>query len=330
MSWVLFALGIGVLVASVVDVFAAVVRPDSSGVLAARTALMVWAIGRWVHQRRPSHGMLAVTGVAAVVTLPMTWLLLMWTGWSLVFLGSTGAVVDASSGAPADGWSRIYYAGYSLFTSGLGDKVPGGALWEMATVLATAMGLGLATLAMTFLIPVVQAANSRRAVASQISSLGHTPDEILARHGGDDFVTLAALTESMPMVLGTLASQHRSYPVLSHLHSTEPSTALMPRLAALHDACVAGTTSHDPTVAARLTLVAATITTVVEALDPDDRRAVPPLPSWVAERHEARQALEAAAPTRRRLGSLVEADGWDWSAVEVPVDASDVRPAWRP
>lgn len=334
MRWFLLVLGIVVLFASVMDVFASVVRPDSSGVLAVRIARWVWGIGRRVHERRPSHGMLAFTGVAAVVALPLTWLMLMWTGWSLVFHGSPRAVLDADSGAPADGWSRIYFAGYSLFTSGLGDKVPGGAPWQVATALATAMGLGLITLAMTFLIPVVQAANTRRAVARQISDLGHTPDGILERHGDHDFLTLAALTESMPAVLGNLASQHRSYPVLSHLHSTHPSTAFMPRLAALHDAALVGTTSEDPTIAARLTAVTAAVAAIVDAIEPDDRHEAPPLPRGVPQRQEIRLAFERTASIRRRLWALIDADGWDWSTVEAqpaePERTPERSPATKP
>ena len=258
--------------------------------------------------------------VIAVVLMPLAWMLVMWIGWTLVFHGSTDAVLVADTQEPAGFWGRVYFAGFGLFTSGLGDLVPGGPPWQVATVLASAMGLGLVTLAITFLVPVIQAATDRRAVARTIHHVGPSAPEIVARHEGTAFRSLCELIAGLPAALTKLAIQHHSYPVLDHLHSADIRQALMPQVAILHDACVVAAPEVEDVERVHLDATVRAIDFLTRSLAPEaDHAREVATDEWSPER---RARLTAERATRSRLRGLVEADGWSW---ETDVLATDPK-----
>lgn len=314
MPWVLFSLGIVMLIVATVDLLATVVRPNGSGVIATGASRLVMAVSHRFHDRDGSRRMLSITGVVAVVILPVAWMLMMWVGWALVFNGSANAVLVSSTQAPANFWSRVYFAGYSLFTSGLGDRVPGGAGWQFAAVIAAAMGLALVTLAITFLMPVLQAANDARSLAAQISQLGRSTAEIVDAHRTSRFASLASLTEDFPASITTLMVQHHSYPVLTHFHARGRAHSLMPGLAALHDACIVGIGVADDSDRWRLDAVVGAIHHFADDIGRGESATAPPIPDIDIGPTGDRRFSEAAR-TRCLLAELVESDGWNWSAV---------------
>ena len=52
-----------------------------------------------------------------VVAVPIWWMTTLWLGWSLVFMSSEQAVVDARTGEPSSTTARVYFAGYSLWSA---------------------------------------------------------------------------------------------------------------------------------------------------------------------------------------------------------------------
>ena len=52
-------------------------------------------------------------------------------------------------------------AGFTAFTLGVGDYIPNGQPWEVLTAIAVVSGLGLTTLAIIYLVPVVSAVTAR-------------------------------------------------------------------------------------------------------------------------------------------------------------------------
>lgn len=307
MAWLLLPLGVIVLLGTIVDLFATVAQPGRhGGFLATRLVDQIWRVALATHRWRPSHRRLAAAGVACVAAVPVCWMAGMWIGWSLIFSSSESAVLDARTGDRASTTSRVYYAGYSLFTSGLGDKVPGSGGSEIATVLATAMGLGLVTLAITYLVPVVQSATARRSVARLISRLGATPQGIVDRCWRPPTVTVLtdAATDLLPR-LQLLTEQHLTYPVLHYLHSVDVATAFAPRVVALHQAMVlAVDESVSDDARTRFELVREAVEDFADTFPVGDD----------GDLSDAREQGD----DRRRLGELVRRDGWDWSAVDHP------------
>ena len=160
------------------------------------------------------------------------WIGLLWTGYSLVFLGDGGAVTSATTGEQATTTSRIYYAGYTLFTLGNGGYAPSPGMWQIVTALAALNGLFTVTLSITYLLPVVE----RRRFAAMVSSLGGTAEEaVTLGWNGRDFSMLESQLSTLAQHIQLNAQRQLAYPVLNDFQSSDPSTASARSLALLDD-----------------------------------------------------------------------------------------------
>ena len=181
MQFIICAAGLLLVGAVVFDVLKTTMA-KGSGFMVDRLGHLLWRI---LVKNRPSQGtqgwVLMQGGLLVMVLSIGLWILLLWTGWTLFFLGAGDAVVNAQTNAPATTVDRIYFSGYTLFTLGLGDFKPEGDLWKLATSLASLTGLFIVTFSITFIIPVLQAAVERRKLALYISGLGTSAEEILIR-----------------------------------------------------------------------------------------------------------------------------------------------------
>ena len=118
----------------------------------------------------------------------------------------------------------------------MGNLVPGGTVWQILTALAAFNGLIVITVGITYLLAVVSAAVKMRQLASCITSLGATPEDILVQGWtGKDFGPLLDhLSAMIPMVLLT-KQQHLAYPILRYYYSSDASTAVGPAIALLDE-----------------------------------------------------------------------------------------------
>lgn len=182
--------------------------------------------GWWNVARRLASGpesRIIVSAGPVVVTLTIAvWLGLLWGGWALVFAADPDAVVSASTGEAASGWSRLYYTGFTAFTLGMGDYIPNGPLWEVLTAMAVVSGLGLTTLAITYLVPVVSAVTARRVQANTIAGMGASAEAIVIAGLQDNpFPFLEHRLQTLSDSILHTAERHLSYPVLHYFHSAE-------------------------------------------------------------------------------------------------------------
>ena len=208
----------------------------AAGPLTSRLARGWWGFARRLATRPDSRVIVSAGPVVMLLTIGL-WLGLLWAGWTLVFTADPDAIISAATRAPAAGWSRLYFAGFTAFTLGLGDYIPNGQPWEILTAIAVISGLGLTTLAITYLMPVVTAVTARRVQANIITGLGSTPQQIVISGRRDHrfpyFVhRLQALADSM---MGN-AEKHLSYPVLHYFHSAERDVDLRTRALLLDEA----------------------------------------------------------------------------------------------
>lgn len=312
----LYLLGAVVLLVTFTDLFWTVVTVGAGGgPLSRRTSALVWSLALRLHARRPSHRRLRAIGVGVLVATPLAWALLLWCGWSLLFLPGAETVVDRT-GSPVTGWDRVYFAGYTVFTLGYGDLVPGTTPAQVASGIATLMGFSLVPLGITYLVPVVQAATTQRALARELYTVAPTPDDVVRTVLDDG--SSGALATQIPSLIGKLSSlgeQHLTYPVLLFAHSTEPEAALWPRLAALSDGLALALTKlpGDDELAGALHALDRSlqmaVRTVAGPLDLDVEP--PPLPSDELP-DPVQEALAGRSDERALLRLLVARDGWRW------------------
>ncbi len=190
----------------------------AAGPLTSRLGRGWWRLARRL-ARRPDSPVIVSTGALVVLLTLGTWLALLWCGWTLVFAADADAVISSTTRDPASGWSRVYFAGFTVFTLGVGDYVPNGQPWEVLTSLAVVTGLGLTTLAITYLVPVVSAVTARRVQANSISGLGSSPQDIVVGAYGER--RYAFLDHRLPQICDSIletAERHLSYPVRHYFH----------------------------------------------------------------------------------------------------------------
>lgn len=235
MNPVLLGAGLVLLLLVGVDVVATTTASGSaggSGPPTTRVAKLVWTGALRIHRQRTSHRGLHLVGLAIISGVIAAWIIGIWLAWTMILASADGAVVDPKTGAAADLVGTAYFAGYAVLTLGNGELVPSSDTWRMVTLAATATGLGLVTLAVTYLLNIVQAGNRRRSLASTIWTLGDTDADILRRASVDpDGFTQQLWSLVDPLVI--VREQHVTFPVLHFLHSTDRHRALPAQVAKL-------------------------------------------------------------------------------------------------
>lgn len=299
---------------------------QGGGPLTRRLARWSWQGLRLMarHERSP---VLSYGGMVVLLVTVLTWVVLTWGGWFLVFASNQGAVLDASTTEPADLAARAYYAGFVVITLGTGDVIPGGGGWQLLSAAGAFLGLFLVTLSITYLVSVVSAVVDRRAMARTISLSGETGVDVVLLHTGPDGVSsqLSTLTGALESQILQVTQQHLAYPVLHHFHSAGAASSAPRAVAVLDDALLLLTCGlaeevrpgRDVLVRLRRSLEHYA-QTVGGRLGHEQ---APPLPSLLPLREAGiptvsddvfRRDVEAHLPRRRQLFQLVTDDAWAW------------------
>jgi hypothetical protein len=210
---------------------------EGTGFLTKRISAFLWRFFRGIHRIGFSDYSLLAFGISVIIFSLLILILLLWSGWFLLFFSTHDSVVHAITNEPGNIWDKIYFTGFTLFTLGIGDFVPNGVFWQLITPLATLCGLFIVTFSITYLVPVVQSASSRRSLAIYLSSLGNSPEEIINNFRNEnDFSELLNQLNQVSKELAILEQRHKAYPVLYYLHSVEKKESLSLSLSRLNDA----------------------------------------------------------------------------------------------
>lgn len=339
-SLFLLAAGAFLVAAALFDALRTTIGAGGGGPITNRLAHGLWhAALRWHRRARRNggagrHQLLTRVGPAALIGVVSTWVLLLVLGYFLVLSADPSSVASASTGAPASVWERLYFAGFTVSTLGMGDFVPKGAAWRALTAFASLSGFFVMTLTVTYAIPVVSAVVAKRRLAASIAGLGKTPEPIL--RGGWNGETLASLEQPLVNLASEIemhTQRHLAYPVLHVFHTQNERTAIGPRVAALSEALrLIGhlpEASRPPPAATRaarraidgyLGTLHASFVPARDQLDAPDRPVAESLRAagLLASGEEALPAGEKDDEQERRrrlLRALVEDDGWTWADV---------------
>lgn len=327
MDVVLIAIGAVLVLLAVVDaVMTTMTAGGGGGPLTSRLGRGLWRVMLRVSGGRSSR-LLSYAGALILLATVVVWVLLLWGGWTLIFSGSN-AVVGATTGTPASVPATIYYAGFVVFTLGVGDFVAETGTWQVLTALASVVGLFLITLSITYLVSVVSAAVTRRQLAQSISVLGITGPEIVLTYwsSGQLSSQFASEAQALRTQLLTTTQQHLAYPVLHFFHSRQASTSAPRSVAALDDALlllaagVVGDAAPGRDVLGPLQRALEHYADTVHSVgggDPGEPPTPPLAPLEeagmpVVDRHEYHSATRRHAARRETLHRIVRSDGWSW------------------
>ena len=303
---------------------------STSGPLTRRLSGALWRVLLFVHRVRARHGMLERAGTWITLGLILSWVALAWLGWSLVFCASPMSVVHSTSQLPASVIERIYFAGFTLTTLGVGDIVANNNWTRLLTVLASANGLLLFTMSITYAIPIISAATEKRRLALSINAMGESPFDICRTTvGRGDFATLASQLEQIGSAIADAGQKHLAYPILHYFHSADTMTALPLALARLDQTLTIIDCAHTDLPAdtrARIAITRRNIAHFLGTLESAFIRPSAQTPAIPALDDFRAFDFFAVAPDtvreqlnrtdhQRLLHAYVRDDGWRWEAI---------------
>ena len=242
--------GIIVILAIVWDAFEALVLPRTASRsfrparLFYKVSWPVWAaLACFFSRGRQRENFLAIFGPLSFLLLMACWAVALMGGFAMTQWG-LGSRLNVPQGT-AGFWADLYMSGTTLFTLGIGDVTPNGAMARVITVIEAGVGFGFLALVIGYL-PVLYQGFSRREVNISLldARAGSPPSagELLLRHAGDT-PGLEALLRDWERWAAELMESHLSYPVLLYFRSQHEHQSWLGALTAVLDAsalCMAG------------------------------------------------------------------------------------------
>ncbi|SFG36666.1 Ion channel [Halopelagius inordinatus] len=327
MNLVYFALGALLLVLVVVDLLWTTLWVEGgAGPLTSR--LMSWS---WRTLRKlagQNSRVLSLSGPLVFVVGLSVWIALLWSGWTLIYASVDGALVDTLNRGAVSWADLLYFTGYTMFTLGNGDFVPGSGIWQLTTILATGSGMLFVTLTVTYILSVLDAVTQKRAFAMGVSGFGTRGTEIVRKGWtGEEFRGLDLPLNTYVSQVNTLTSNHKAYPVLHYFHTPRAEQAPTIGVAVLDEALTLfrfGVPQQDRPDEVVIDNARSGVHTYLQTLEtafvePADR--TPPSPDLDALREagvptvsddEFAASLAELDDRRRMLLGLVESDARQW------------------
>jgi len=229
-------LGTLLLLLAIIDFIWTTLWPDGgAGPVTKRVSLLFWMGIRWIGRDRSL--IISMAGPIILVATLVTWILLFWTGWTMLFAADPASLIDTNDNNPVSWAERWYVTGYLLFTLGVGDYIMKEGLWQILAILTAASGLVFITLGVTYILSVLDAVTQKRAFAESVRGLGDNVIELVTNTwNGRDFHDIDLLLNSFSSQLSTLTSLHNAYPILHYYHSSKRDEELSVAVATLDEA----------------------------------------------------------------------------------------------
>ena len=326
----LLILGIVIVGMAVSDFAITAFVPTGEGRITAAIGRLCFKTFMFLSGKEGNHRVLNYIGLACILLTISTWTLLLWTGFSCIYVADTNSILVGTSKAPTDTFEKIYHVGYTLSTLGIGDYVPGNNFWRIFTSFVSFIGLVTVTMSITYLVPVISNAIQKRSLSLQVSSIGETPEQIVINsYNGKDFSDLSNILSDLSAGIFLYTQNHVAYPILHHMHSNNPSENIVLKLVALDEALTIFLyhvpASQRPnllevqSVRRAITAYLKTITYMTPTDEP------PPLPRFgmieeftglQLERTQGAacaELYEALGKRRKLLYADLQMDGWQWA-----------------
>jgi hypothetical protein len=220
------------------DVYATIL--DASGRAGPLSALLnrgVWGAARRVASRfsgNRRHRLLNLVGPMLMPSLIVLYLLLLITGFALIYLPRMPAEFNVDPPRESAHWiESLYFSGVTLTTLGYGDITPRTSLVRFFALVEGASGFALISLAVTYLITVYSALERKRAIAL---SFYHQADGgadvagFIAHHFfAGRFHGFEAVLRNAARDINELQESHVEHPVIHYFHPVAVHKS-MPRI----------------------------------------------------------------------------------------------------
>lgn len=221
------ALGLGVLFLVVYDVYATILHArGQSGPIGESLNRTLWRLIRAIAfklSRRRRHRLLNAVGPLLLPLLVIAFIFLFIVGFALIYYPRMPEQFAIQPGAQSPPWiESVYFSGLTLTTVGYGDIAPHTTAMRIVSLLESASGFALISLAITYLVAVYRALERKRAVAL---SFYHQAEEganvaafIVFHYVGGRFYSLVETMRVASHDLQELQESHVEHPVIHYFH----------------------------------------------------------------------------------------------------------------
>ena len=275
-----------------------------------------------------NHHRLSLTGPIVLMTSVLVWAVIPWIGWVLLFSSDPRSLLDAHRATAANLPDRIYLTGSLMATLGTGNFTPNGGIWEITSSLAGLDGLFMLTLAVTYMLSIIQAVVAKRAFGSQVWSLGHDAEEfVINAWDGHRFSEIEAQIVSLTAQLQHVTEQHHAYPMLHFYHEANRKQSVAHNLAVFSEVLLVFAHGVQPSVRPAPSALYSAQRSVEEFLqtlrtafvEPSDQPTPPPSLSEIASAGipvvptaDFDQAIAERAERRDLLRGFLDSERRDW------------------
>jgi hypothetical protein len=188
-SAVYYTLGIVLVVGGLSDVFLTVLHYDASGLVAARSYRLAWRGVRAVTGPLPERPRALLRSMAAPFMVAGTiggWLGIQLLGFALLYLPGVLAGHQFVSGRMQLGfWYAAYFSAATLTSLSFSDAEPTGIGYHWLSAIETLVGLGILTLAVSYLLGLYRVLQDQGELADRLqhsSSCSNDPRQLLLPH----------------------------------------------------------------------------------------------------------------------------------------------------
>lgn len=236
MRWIFYIIGFAIILLTIIDLVWTTLWVDGgAGPLSKRVAEKLWKIFDKLGKKNSKF--YDFTGPITLVSILLSWSLMIWIGFALFFNGDVNSITNTSNpDAPVFWYERFYFTGFTLFTLGIGDYAPAIGFWQIVTTLNSAAGILFLTLCASYIISVVDAVVQKRSLATSITSLGIRSTDIIEKiWNGQDFHNIDLVLVDISSKISSLTQQHHAYPLLYFYHSRKAEESASVAIASLED-----------------------------------------------------------------------------------------------
>ena len=324
----LLVLGVLITFWSIIEALWTTIWSDkNSSPLTSRLTSGIWKAFR-VFVRPGNNSLLNFAGPFILISSVISWILMLWLGWVLIFYAIPDAALVKSSNAIPDLTDLIWFIAYCMFTIGNGDLTPNGDVWQVITSFVGFSGMGMVTLAITYLLQVVSAVVNKRSFASQVAAIGKTAEEFVKKEWSrGSFGSIELQLNSLTAQLSTISEQHLAFPILHYYHTANVKKSLAMAVAILYDAVLlielGVEEQHQPSESI-LSSTRQSVDSFLQTLKGAFIKPAPDVPKSpdlssltekeipIISEQEFYKKLEADEESRKLILGLINSGAWHW------------------
>jgi hypothetical protein len=220
LSYISLFAGIFLILFFVFDVVNTTFAPHGMGKVTDYLSNLLWRFLLFLSRHKGQKKVLSNSGTFIILMILSIWVISLWVGFGLIFCFEPDSVRNAQTNLPATTLEKFYFAGYTLSTLGYGDFYATTPFWKILSSAISFSGLIIITTAITYLVPVTNAAIQKRKLSLFISTMGNSPREILKNGwNGKNFSLLDDYFQSLTDMILTITQSHKAYPILHYFHT---------------------------------------------------------------------------------------------------------------